>query len=326
MRAMGFRRNGGPEVLELVDVPVPQPGPGQVLVKVAYAGVNFAEIMVRRGSIATGQGLNVPGLEAAGHVVSLGAGVSGFEPGQPVAALTHFGAGASGGYAEYAVVPAALVYPLGELDLTTGAAFPVVVSTAYGLLTTGRLGEGDTVLIHAAVGGVGSVAAQIARVLGAGRVLGTVSTPAKAEYARQFGYDRVYLRDEFAERITEEFGARPLDVVLDSVAGPTRAASIELLAPLGRTLVYGNSGDNPDLQVSSNELWHRSRAVIGFSLGELATHSQDRLRRIALPALDILATGKVTVPIAEVVDLDKAADAHRLLESGASTGKILLRI
>lgn len=322
MRVAGFRSVGGPEVLRLDEAPVPRPGPGQVLIRVAFAGVNFAEVMARRGDLGEFEGLTVPGLEASGWVAELGDGVDGLRVGEPVAALTHMWAGGSGGYAEFAVAPATLVYPVGDLDLRVAAAVPCVVSTAYGLLSTARLAEGETVLIHAATGGVGSTAARIARALGAGRVLGTVGSPAKIAVAERFGYDAVFLRDEFPAKVADH----SVDIVLDAVGGPTRQASLDVLAALGRLVVFGNAGDFADEPASTHRLWHEAKSVIGYSIGELAIRAPEAVRRQSLAALELVADGRIEPEIAEVLPLAEAARAHQRLESGDVLGKLLLAV
>ena len=319
MRAMGYTRTGEPDVLGEVELPTPRPGAGEVLVRVAYAGVNFAEIMLRRGDFGPPDGVTVPGLEVSGEVAELGAGVDALTVGQPVAAFTHTWIGASGGYAEYAVVPADFVYPLNGLDLISGAALPCVVTTAYALLTRAGLAPGETVLVHGAAGAIGSLAGQIARALGAGSVLGTVGSPAKL--GATTGYDQVLLRSEFTE-----LGPNSVDVALDGVGGPTRAASLKLLRPLGRLVVFGNAGSFPDAEISSAKLWHESISVVGYAIGPLAQHRPDVVRAQSLAARDLLLGGQVRVPIAEILPLDKAAEAHRSIESGASRGKLLLRV
>ncbi|MFE2601774.1 alcohol dehydrogenase catalytic domain-containing protein [Streptomyces mirabilis] len=173
MRAVGFRVNGGVEVLETLDLPDPVPTAGQVTVRVAFAGVNFAEIQHRRGEFGTPEGpggVDVPGLEVAGTVAALGAGVSGLEVGEPIAAYLP----AFGGYSEVVAADTRFVRSLrtgaGEADLTEAAGLPCVFPTAFGVLKdAGRLRKGEDVLIHSAAGGVGSAAAQLARGLGAAR-------------------------------------------------------------------------------------------------------------------------------------------------------------
>lgn len=323
MRAIAFDAVGGAEVLHEVELPVPEVRAGQVLIRVAYAGLNFAEVFVRRGSMGPVAGLTVPGLEVSGHVTALGAGVTGLAVGEPVAAFTHPATGASGGYAEYAVAPADLVHPLGPVDLRTGAAFPCVVVTAYGLLSAGGLRAGETVLVHGAAGGVGSVVGPLARELGAGSVLGTVGSAAKRELAAGYGYHAAYLRDGFAAAIGAD-GHR-VDLVLDA-AGATRADSLDLLRPGGRLVVYGNTAGAPDLPVSTDQLWHRSVSVIGYSIGALAAAAPGVVREQARQAMDLLAAGRIPVRIAGVLPLAEAARAHRALETGTATGKLLLAV
>jgi NADPH2:quinone reductase len=290
--------------------------------------VNFAEVFQRLGVLGEVKGLTVPGLEVSGHVVRAGEGVSGVEEGEPVAALTHGRAGASGGYAEFAVAPADLVYPLrtddGEIDLVTGTALPCVVTTAYGLLTIGRLGEGERLLVHAAAGGVGSVAVQTARTFGAVEVIGTVGSAEKVELAEGYGYDHVFLRDEFAARIGAELGERSIDVALDSVAGRARVESLELLAPLGRLVVFGNAGREQDVELAAGRLWLESRAILGYNIGEIAMHRPKVLRRHALAARDLMTSGRVRIDVADVRPLEEAAEVHRRLEGGGTHGKLLL--
>src|SRR5256885_3458598 len=255
VRAVAFESAGGPEVLRLRELPDPVPGPGEVLIRVAYAGLNYAEVMRRRGDFGAPHGPTVPGLEVSGHVAALGDGVDGLVLGDPVTAFTD-----TGGYAELAVARAALVQPLrtaaGEVDLRTGGGFSCVVPTSYGLLAdAARLRSGESVLVHAAAGGVGSVAGQVARALGAGLVLGTVGSEAKRDYALRFGYDEVWLREGFVERARSATSGRGIDVVLDSIGGATREQGLDALAPLGRLVVVGNASGSGDVPVSSDRLW-----------------------------------------------------------------------
>ncbi|MET8698631.1 zinc-binding dehydrogenase [Kitasatospora sp. NPDC004723] len=330
MRAVGFTSPGGPEALRVMDVPRPAPGPGQVLVEVAYAGVNFAEVYRRRGWARTNGEAVVPGLEVSGTVAGWGAGVGGLSVGDPVAALTHDQAGASGGYAQFAVAPEELVYPLrtpaGEVDLLAAAALPCTVTTAYGLLAAGRLAPGEDVLIHAALGGVGGTAARVARLLGARRVLGTVGTAAKLDRPEAALYDRLYLREDLDGWARPDGPDGGFDLILDSIAGPTTEASLRALRTLGRVVVYGNPGGHGDTRLSAQELWLSSRAVVGYNLGEIAVRAPHLLREQALAAAGLLADRRLTVDIGEVLPLEAAWEAHRLLESGASVGKLVLRL
>ncbi|MFE5509419.1 zinc-binding alcohol dehydrogenase family protein [Streptomyces sp. NPDC056529] len=325
MKAVAFKEIGGPEVLRPVELPAPEPGPGEVLIRVAYAGVNYGEVQHRLGDFGAPEGETVTGLEASGTVAALGEGVTGLAPGEEVAAYLTDG----GGYAEYAVAPAEFVFSLAEtgLDLRTAGAATLVLTTAYGVLAgAGRIAPGDTVLVHAAAGGVGSAAAQLARSLGAAAVYGTVSTKEKAEYAARFGYDEVFLRDGFADAVREATSGRGVDLVLDPVGGPTRLASFEVLAPFGRVLVYGEAARHPDLTLPVLPVWKNNRVLGGYNIGDLSRRDPDAVRRHALAALRLAGSGAVRIDITAEYDLTDAPEAQRILEAGENTGKAVLRV
>jgi NADPH2:quinone reductase len=252
-----------------------------------------------------------------------GGGVSGLAVGDAVVAYLSDG----GGYAEYAVAPASLVFPLGGLGLRTGGAAALVLTTAYGVLAgAARIAPGDTVLIHAAAGGVGSAAAQLARALGAGAVYGTVSTPEKAEYARRFGYEAVFVREGFVDAVREATGGRGVDIVLDPVGGPTRLASFDVLAPFGRVAVYGEAARHPDLHLPVLALWKNNRTLTGYNIGDLARRDPALLRTHALKSLSLAASGAVRIDITDEYPLENAAEAHRVLQAGANRGKAVLKV
>jgi NADPH2:quinone reductase len=317
VRAVGFDVVGGPEVLRPVEVPAPVPGPGQVLIRVAYAGVNHGEVLHRTGECGRPGGLAVPGLEVSGEVAAVGPDVAEPAVGERVAAYLPGG----GGYAEYAVAPAAFAFPLDGVPLREGGGAGLALTTAYGVLAgAARLAAGDSVLIHAAAGGVGSAAAQIARALGASAVYGTVGTPAKAEYAKRFGYDAVYPRDAFTGQAPE------VDVVLDPVGGPTRLASLSLLAPFGRLAVYGEAGRHPDLTLPLERLWRCNQTLAGYHIGDLGRRAPRLVRSHALSALSLLASGAIRVDVTAELPLEQAAEAHTALAERRTTGKTLLRV
>ncbi|MER6272383.1 zinc-binding dehydrogenase [Streptomyces sp900105755] len=324
MRAYGFKSNGGPEVLEEIQVPTPRPGPGQVLIEVAYAGVNFAEVQHRRGEFGEPDGpggYDVPGLEVSGTVAALGTGVTERAVGEQVAAYLP----AFGGYAEFAVADADFVRPVGRLPMAVAAGVPCVYPTAYGVLTdAGRLREGETVLIHAAVGGVGSAAARIARALGASRVLGTVGSATKTQAAAELGYDALLVREDFADAVREATAGRGADLVLDPVGGPVRRASLEVLAPFGRVVVYGDLGRDADWTADVWDLWKNNRTVAGYNIGDVARRSPAAIGRYLSTALSALASGELaSVPPAVVPAADVVA-AHRRHEAGRTQGKTVL--
>jgi NADPH:quinone reductase len=317
VRAVGFDVIGGPEVLRPVQLPVPEPGPGQVLIRVAYAGVNYGEVQHRLGDFGAPDGIAVPGLEVSGEIAGFGPGVSGLSVGDPVAAYLPDG----GGYAEYALAPAEFAFPLDGISLRDGGGAALVLSTAYGVLAgAARLAPGDTVLIHAAAGGVGSAAAQIARALGAAAVYGTVGSPAKAQYAKRFGYDAIHPRDAFADQLPE------VDVILDPVGGPTRLASLPLLAPFGRLALYGEAARHPDLSLPLLPLWKNNRSLAGYNIGDLARRAPGTVRAHALAALSLLASGAIRIDITSELPLGQARTAHESLSAGRNTGKTLLRV
>ncbi|BBA99451.1 putative quinone oxidoreductase [Actinacidiphila reveromycinica] len=317
MRAVGFDVIGGPEVLKAVDLPAPVPGPGQLLVRVAYAGVNHDEMRHRLGDFGTPRHTTVPGFEVSGEVAAVGPGVTGLTVGEQVAAYLPDG----GGYAEYALAPADFAFPLDGISLRDGGGAGLTLTAAYGILAgAARLTAGDTVLIHAAAGGIGSAAAQIARALGAAAVYGTVGSAAKAEYAERFGYDAIHPRDAFAAAVRE------VDVVLDPIGGPTRLASLPLLAPFGRLALYGEAARHPDLSLPLLPLWQNNRSLAGYNIADLARRAPAAVRSHALSALSLLASGAIRLDITGELPLARAADAHQVLADGRGTGKVLLRV
>jgi NADPH2:quinone reductase len=326
VRAFGFKSNGGSDVLSELDLPVPEPGPAQVLIEVAYAGVNFAEVQHRRGEFGEPDGpggYDVPGLEVAGTVAALGAGVDAPAVGEQVAAYLP----AFGGYAEFAVADADFVRPTGMLPLAHAAGVPCVYPTVYGvLMDAGRMRAGDSVLVHAAAGGVGAAAARVARSLGASAVYGTVGSPDKQRLAEALGYDAVCLRDGFAEAVCDATGGRGVDLVLDPVGGPVRRESLRLLSPSGRVVAYGDLGRHGDWTADVRELWKHNRAVVGFNIGDVARRAPAAVGAHLERALTALAAGELDYAAPAVVPLAGVVDVHRRLEAGATYGKTVLEI
>jgi NADPH2:quinone reductase len=326
MRAVVIQSFGEPEVLTLRELPEPHPGPQQVSIRVAYVGVNYADTLSRRNRYHAVELPFVPGMEVSGYIHEIGEGVKGLREGQPVTALTM-----RGGYAELALAPANLTFPLdgthGTLDLATAAAFSAVVPTAYDILTYSvRLQEGETVLVHSAAGGVGSVVGQLARHMGAGLVLGTVGSEQKIAYAQSSGYDHIFLRDGFVEAVQRVTAGRGVDVVLDPSGEPTRSQSLSLLAPFGRLVVFGNASGNPEVPVEPGALMAGNRAVVGYSFSALLRANPEHTAAAIRRAIDLILEGHVRVDITETLPLEQAVLAHHRIESGATTGKLLLRV
>ncbi|MFD7376937.1 quinone oxidoreductase family protein [Streptomyces mirabilis] len=326
MRAVEIQEYGGPEVLRVVEAEVPTPGPGQVSIDVAYTGVNFADLKARADGYRVPALPFVPGLEASGRVRALGAGVTGLAVGQQVAALTQGGA-----YADVVVADAVTVFPLPPgVDLRTGATLPTVLPTAYALIhTVGRLQPGETVLVQGAAGGVGTVLGQLASAAGAGAVLGVVSSEAKAEYAREHGYDEVFVTSSttpsFVKEVREATGGRGVDLALDPVGGETLRASLDSLAPFGRLVSFGNASGAQPWQVGQPDLYPLALSVSGFSILTLAQTSPTELRALTERAFRTVVDGVVSLPVTAEFALPDAAEAHRLMGTRTSTGKLLLR-
>jgi NADPH2:quinone reductase len=317
--------NGGPEMLSYREVPDPAPGPDEVLVRVAASSLNYADVLVRQGTYHLSPPPPfVPGMDVAGTVEAVGAEAAalGLAPGQRVAATMG-----EGGYAELATAKAELVWPLpAGVDLEAGAAFPTAGITAYNVLTlAGRLAPGETVLVHSAAGGVGTTIARLARILGAGLVIGTVGGADKVAVARDAGCDEVVVRgaENFVERTNELTRGAGADLIADPIAGETLERGIGCLAPFGRLVAFGIAAGEPG-RAPSNALHPTNRAVVGYSTGHYRRWRPERLQVAAGAVLDLLASGRLGLLVGARFPLEQAEAAQRLLESGSSTGKILL--
>lgn len=327
MRAVEFHEYGGPEVLKLVQARTPEPGPGQVTIDVAYAGVNFADLKARAEGYRVESLPHVPGLEVSGRIRALGHGVEGLRPGQEVAALTGGGA-----YAEVVVAEAVTVFPLPEgVDLRTAATLPTVLPSAHALVhEVGRLRAGESVLVHGAAGAVGTVAGQLARAAGAGAVYGVVSSAAKAGHALKYGYDEVFVSDSFTDGLGDEIrratGGRGVDLVLDPVGGDTLRRGIDALAVFGRLVSFGNASGAEPWQAGPPELYARGRSVAGFSILALAQSAPEAVRSLAERAFRTVVDGVVELPVTAEFPLSEASAAHTLMGGRTSTGKLLLRV
>jgi NADPH:quinone reductase len=326
MKAAIVTRYGGPEVLEVRDVPVPQPGAGQVLIQVAYAGVNYVDLTARQGTYQARPVPFIPGYEVAGTIQALGEGVEGLRVGQSVAALTIYG-----GYAEFALAQVALTFPLNSFDhvieMEQAAAFPAVGLTAYDLLTrAARMCEGESVLIHPASGGVGSAAGQIARALGARLVLGTASSEEKATHARSFGYDQVFPVKGFEQIVLEATDGKGVDIVLDARGEPIRSRNMNVLALFGRLVIFGNASGQPEKPISPGDLLRANKAVVGYSITALTQAAPQLVAETAQQVIRLIGDGALKLAISETFPLEQAAEAHRRIETGSHVGKLLLRV
>jgi NADPH2:quinone reductase len=313
MRAIQMSEYGGPEVLELVELPIPEPADGEVLIRVARAGLNFADTHRRTNSyISRDQLPLVPGSEVAGVRE---------DTGQRVVALSG-----DGGYAEYATAPAALTFPIPDgVDDATALALVLQGLTAWHLYrTSGRVAAGESVVVHAAAGGVGSLAVQLGRPMGAGRVIATASTQDKRDLALELGADVAVdgAAEGLTERLIEANLGAPVDVVFEMAGGPVFDASLAALAPFGRLVTYGiASGENN--MVRSGDLMRRSRAVVGFWL----MHCIGRPTMIDEALADLFGRvqrGELRVVTGPAYPLEQAAQAQSDLAERRTTGKVTL--
>ncbi len=320
MKAIRVEAFGGPEVLRLVEISDPQPGPGQLLVRVEAAGVNYIDVYQRTGLYPSPLPFTL-GLEGAGVVEGVGSGVVGFQVGDRVA-----WANVPGGYAELGLVPAegAVAIPAG-LELQAAAALMLQGMTAQYLCTsTYPLRPGETCLVHAAAGGVGLLLVQMAKKRGA-RVIGTVSTEEKARLAREAGADDVvqYTREDFLEAVRRLTQGRGVQVVYDSVGKTTAEKSLDCLAPRGMLVFFGNaSGPAPPvdpLTLSRKGSLFLTRPTLGHYIADRAS-----LEARAGEVLGDAAAGRLKVRIDRSYPLAQAAEAHRVLEARQTSGKVLL--
>jgi NADPH2:quinone reductase len=313
MRAIQQREFGGPEVLELVDLPVPEPGDGQVLIRVARAGMNFADTHQRRNDYLAAQQLPlVPGGEVAGVRQ---------DTGERVVALTG-----NGGYAEYAIAHEAMTFPIPDgVDDGTALALVLQGLTAWHLYrTAGRVGPGESVVVIAAAGGVGSLAVQLGKPMGAGRVIATASTPEKRDLALELGADAAIDGDPegLKDRLVEANDDRQVDVVFEMAGGEVFDACLAALAPFGRLVTYGIASGKGN-EVHTRKLMGRSRAVVGFWLVH-CLGSPDLLQEPLADLFARTARGELRVVVGATYPLSEARQAQIDLAERRTTGKVLL--
>jgi NADPH:quinone reductase len=320
MRAIRVHQYGGPEAMRLEELPTPAPGPGQVLVRIEAAGVNFIDVYQRTGLYKGA--LPVPlGLEAAGTVEAVAPGVTEVKAGDRVAWT-----GAPGSYATHNLVPADRLVPLpAGADARTGAAAMLQGMTAHYLAhSTYPLKPGDTCLVHAAAGGVGLLLCQMAKRAGA-RVIGTVSTEDKARLAREAGADEVilYNRQDFEAEVKRITGGKGLQVVYDSVAKDTFDKGLNCLAPRGYMVLYGQSS-GPIAPLDPQVL--SAKGSLFLTRPSLNHHilTREELLKRAGDVLGWAQKGQLTLRIGATFPLADAAQAHRQLEGRTTTGKVLL--
>lgn len=319
MRAVQIEEFGGPEVLKVVDLPTPEPEDGQVLLKVSRAGINFADTHQRENSyLARFELPLIPGAEVAGAVEG---DAGDLREGQRVVALLT-----SGGYAEYVAAPAPVVFPVPD-GLEDGVALALVLQglTAWHLFrTASKLAPGESVVVHAASGGVGNLAVQLAKPFGAGRVIATASSESKRQLALELGADVAIdpNEEDLNAALREANDGQKVDVVLEMAGGRVFDESMKALAPFGRLVTYGLASRESN-EVSNGALMRKSQAVVGFWLA----HCFGRVDMMREPLQDLFeraARGELRPVVGETYPMSEVARAHEDIQGRRTSGKLML--
>jgi len=322
MKAVLLEQFGSTEHMKYVDMEVPTIQANQLLIRTSATCVNFADIKSRIGKKKKGKLPLLLGLEASGIVEQIGEDVHGFHIGQRVIAFPH-----DGSYAEFVVADAKLVFAIPDgMTLETAGAFGIVSFLSYQLLAqVARLQDGESLLVHAAAGGVGTTVIQIAKALGAGRIIGTVGHTAKIPVALQAGADDVISHDhpDFAEQVNQLTHGRGVDIIIDSIGGDITAKSTACLAPYGRLVICGNASGQYSTFDTGN-LHASCRSVLGYSFGTTRKDRPELLQETAAQVFRLFESGQLQIQIGERYSLQEAPLAHQRMESRQTTGKILL--
>ncbi len=320
--AMAFEAFGDPSVFTKKELELPEPDDTQVVVKVEGVSVNFADVMARKGKYSVAGPPYVTGLDFVGRVTRAGA-----KAGEPLVGKRVVGFGDTGSYATDVLASADLVFEIPEeMPVTTAAACPLLISTTYALLRRGQgLQPGQRIVIHAAAGGIGLTAVQMAKQLGASSVIALVGSGSKTEAARAAGATEVVVLDESPNypEVINALIPDGVELILNSVAGPTVQQDLEILKPDGQIIVFGMSSGTPGV-VKTDQLHHSSRAVLGFSFGRLRRADPKGARQIMELALPYVTSGRIKFDNVTQYSLYDVAKAHRDLESRTTIGKLIL--
>ncbi|WP_146364147.1 NAD(P)H-quinone oxidoreductase [Arthrobacter yangruifuii] len=325
MKAIVIGTPGGPEALELQEVPAPEAGPGEVLIDVVAAGINRADVMQRQGHYPVPAGASeYPGLEVSGRIAALGEGVEGFAVGTEVVALLT-----GGGYAEQVAVPAGQVLPLPDgVDVVTAASLPETAATVFSnLFMAAAVKEGDYVLIHGATGGIGTMAIQMVAAFGAVPMV-TAGSAEKLELAESLGAKVLinYREQDFVEAVREATGGHGADVILDVVGAKYLQSNLDALAVAGRLVIIGLQG-GIKAELNLNQLMTKRAAVIGTTLrGRPVEEKSAIMAAVGEYVWPLLVSGEIRPLVDRTFPLAEAAAAHEYFDSGRHTGKILLTV
>jgi len=323
MKTVRFHRTGGPDVLTYEDVADPVAGDGEVLIKVEAVGMNFADVLRRRGDDYPDPTPLpfTPGGEIAGRVAAVGRNVRGLEVGSLVYSTPR-----RGGYAQYVAVPASSVIPLPP-GISADQATSLVIqglTAGFALRNSAKLSKGESVFVEAAAGGVGSFAVQLAKLFGAGKVIAGASSAAKRHLALQLGADAAvdYTKPDWPAEVRALTGGIGVDIVLEMTGGDTLERALDALGTFGRMVVYGlASGES--VRIDPQRLTGPNHSVTGFFLGGFFRRPE-LVKSMLEEIVGFISSGKLSLQIGATFPLSRAADAHRLLEERRSTGKIVL--
>lgn len=323
MKVIKFEQFGGPEVLQWADADKPVPAENEVLIEVKASGVNYADTARREGQYVVPTKLPyIPGAEVAGVIVEIGSGVKGFKQGDRVVALIE-----SNGYAEFVSVDARVLTPIPDgVDYEQAVALPLQGLSAYHVLKTmGRLEPGESVLIHAAAGGVGAIAVQLAKIFGAGKIIATASTEEKLAHAKAMGATDLvnYSEEGWAEKVKEITGCKGVDVALEMVGGEVFNQTVKCLAPFGRLVIFG-AASGEQATFHPGQLMRKNQSVIGFFLPQIM-RKPELFQNSFKELLGYMANGDLKLTIGGTYPLEEAANVHKLLQGRKTIGKLVLK-
>lgn len=321
MKAIVVSEYGGPERLEMIEVPMPEPGLGEVLIAAEFIGVNFTDVRNRVGD-GLGKVPFIPGVEVSGTVTKIGSGTSKFRIGQRVASFTRGHA-----YAEFVNGAENFTFEISDAlaKQPQSGGMLVTIPLALNIIElAARIRPGETVLLHAASGGVGSIVGQLLRNIDGVRLFGTVGDLAKSEFMQRQDYEEVMTYDEFPDRIMELTDGHGVNVVLDPIGGVVQARSLEVIAPFGRLVSFSNI--SRAIQTLPDAEWMRARCIgfIGLSNGQLSALDPKTLQANLRRSVELVESGALNVKVTAILPLPEASVAHQAFEDRTATGKFIL--
>ncbi len=321
VKAIIQEKYGGIDVLQYKEVERPQASNNEILIKNAYTSVNYADLKKRRGNKEKGKFPMILGLDVAGTIEEA-AEQSSFSIGDRVIAFPK-----NGSYSQYSVANEQLVFKIPDhLSFEQAAAMPTVSILSYILLhDIGKVRADDTIVIHSAAGGVGTLITQLAKLAGIKMIIGTVGNLDKQDYVLKNGANFVYTYDEFAEKVMEITNSAGANIIFDSVAGEITRRSLDCLAFYGTLVQFGNSSGNAG-SLTTNDVHNSCRNIKGFSFGTTRKHRPEIVAPFAEKVIDLFANNKIKIPIERVFDLSEAAEAHKRIESRQHKGKVIIKI